>query len=141
MVKLLVEAGGNVSARSNDGRSVVFEAAVKGMKDIVEWLLSQGTDATIPDEDGVTPFHAAATADLAMVKLLCGADVELNVRTLEGKTIFHSAASAGKIDVVRRLTAPGLDTQGTEWNGLGPLHNAMDSSLAVSMKNHDLSRA
>jgi uncharacterized protein len=78
-VKLLVDRGAKVNARSKDGRGAIHIAARQhGTVDIVRLLLDKGVDVNDKDALGGTPLMLAAEAgDLDTVKLLVdrGADV------------------------------------------------------------------
>ena len=54
-VRLLLNAGADPNARTNGGRSPLFQAIEDGLPAEVEALLGGGADPDLPDESGVSP--------------------------------------------------------------------------------------
>ncbi|MBI2677057.1 MAG: ankyrin repeat domain-containing protein [Candidatus Yanofskybacteria bacterium] len=70
-VRVLVEAGADINAVSNEGGSALMLAAQRGWREIVEYLLSRGADKTLVDLEGYTALGAAQTmGHLEIVKLI-----------------------------------------------------------------------
>jgi ankyrin repeat protein len=57
--EVLLQAGAQVNARDERGRTALHAAAAAGYTDIVQLLLEHGADAAAADADGVTPVDAA----------------------------------------------------------------------------------
>lgn len=68
MVRALVEAGADINALTEDGRTPLFQAAFRGHATCVAALLELHADRTIANADGKTP--ADATEEDAIVNLL-----------------------------------------------------------------------
>ncbi|MBD0866017.1 MAG: ankyrin repeat domain-containing protein [Rhodobacteraceae bacterium] len=60
-VQVLIQAGANVEARTNDGETPLHKAAWFGRPNIAAALLDAGADPDARDEKGYTPLHFAAT--------------------------------------------------------------------------------
>lgn len=54
--ELLIRAGADINATDNTGRSAAHHAATlyKGLT-VIEWLLANGSDFKLRDNDGLTP--------------------------------------------------------------------------------------
>jgi ankyrin repeat protein len=48
----------------------------------------------------------------------------VNIKTSEGDTLLHAAASQGKTDIVRELLSYGADVNAKNNDGITPIHNA-----------------
>jgi ankyrin repeat protein len=137
-VRLLVDAGADVNARSKQGMTPLLIAASNaGSIEIVRLLLAKGADvnskrdsgaptaaAVTPDpsdplakrrrhsggEGGYTPLVAAASAnDLEMVRLFVEKGVDVNAESRRGDTALHFAAGAGNLAMVKLLLTKGAN--------------------------------
>jgi len=57
--QVLLDAGANVNARDDSGRTALHAAAAQGYSDVVKFLAEHGADLAVKDVDGVTPIDAA----------------------------------------------------------------------------------
>lgn len=90
--------------------SVLFRWAVEdGYTKIVESLLCGGTDATITNEDGWLPLHAAASKGYVDILelLLDMSKVQVNSRDINHQTALQVAAKKGHQDVIHLLLRNG----------------------------------
>lgn len=55
VAKVLVEAGANVNRQCEHGRTALHMAAAWGHLDLVKYLLEEGADPAIRDEENMTP--------------------------------------------------------------------------------------
>jgi ankyrin repeat protein len=121
---LLEHMGGQgVDTRDGEGKTALFWAAGNGYdghEDMVAFLLSKGADATIQDDEGLTPLmQASIDGHMGVARLLLehiggqGVDTTDNA----GKTALHHAASWGHDDMVSFLLAKGADPNITDLDG------------------------
>ena len=57
MVKLLVEAGADINARGHDGWTALHLAAVNSNRELAGYLLAQGADPNVRDDQGNIPLY------------------------------------------------------------------------------------
>ena len=57
VVKLLVEAGADVNAQDNEGCTALMRAAYSGHRELIEYLLSNGADKDILDNNANKAIH------------------------------------------------------------------------------------
>jgi ankyrin repeat protein len=104
-IRLLLDRGADVHARSTVGRTpLLAAAAANGTVETVRLLLAKGADANAADNTGVTPILAAASVDDgAVVKLLLehGANVAVRANVPQSSTPLMAAAYNGNVELVR----------------------------------------
>lgn len=86
----------------------------------------QPTWVHLPDDEGATPLHAAATMGRAeVVKYLAGHGADLNARDVSsGGTPLLLAAMMGHYETAEALLAAGADVNAASFKGTTPLHVA-----------------
>ncbi|GMH87833.1 hypothetical protein TrVE_jg6813 [Triparma verrucosa] len=118
LVKALIEViGVNPNLNAHDGRigkegsrnvrkaswksTPLHIACSNGRPEVLKYLLSLGTIKVLtPDATGTFPIHLAAGKCLACVKTMLSHNIPLTVRDANKHTLLHSAARAGKSDVL-----------------------------------------
>ena len=107
IVKLLLDAGANVNARSPAG-SALARAAQQGHAEIVRLLLQAGADVEAKDGSGWTPlFSAAMNANSETVEILLKAGANINARANNGWTALKEAQMRGNENIVQQLKSAG----------------------------------
>lgn len=86
-----VKSGANVDARDGCQRTALFLASQQGHSEVVESLVDLGADSNAQADDGSTPLmhaalHGVWSADAAALRVLLGAEADVNVRTNTGGT-------------------------------------------------------
>ena len=76
--KLLVAKGANVNAISESGKTALMLAARDGKKDVVEYLLSVGADASKKDIGGYRALDFAHDIDITIIQSLKAKDYNVD---------------------------------------------------------------
>lgn len=106
IVRILVEAGADIAARSeNDMQNTPINAAVFSNRlAVVRWLLDQGADIDARQRGGLTPLHRAAMlGHLELVRLLLERGADRSLRTADGRTAGDLATARSHDDIARLL--------------------------------------
>jgi ankyrin repeat protein len=104
--RALIEAGADVSARSNNSFWVLplHSAASGGHAEIVELLLAAGAEPDPRQRHGWTPLQAAAqNGDLRSLEALLAAGADPELRNDDGLSATDLARAAGNDELVARL--------------------------------------
>ena len=125
-VKALVKATPDlVFSRDNYGGTPLLWAAMKGHKDIVEFLLANKADVDAKANDDTTALETASVFGHAdVVKLLLANKADVNAKSNLGTTPLHAAADKGYKDIATLLLANKADVNARDNIGLTPLHFA-----------------
>ena len=85
IVNLLLQAGADVNAKSEDGTTVLMLAAYSKEPDVVNILLEAGADVNARDADGKTALHsAAAKGDPRIIRTLLQSGADVNAKVAGG---------------------------------------------------------
>ncbi|MFO1487931.1 MAG: ankyrin repeat domain-containing protein [Verrucomicrobiota bacterium] len=104
VVKLLLEAGANPDAASNNGTTPLVEAVRIGSKPLVNSFLAAGAKSHLQAGAKLSPLHAAAAKGRTeIVELLLARGVPVGLRDAQGKTALMDAVSCGQITVMETL--------------------------------------
>ena len=86
------------------GKTPLHVAALKGYTDIVKYLVENGTDINISDNEGKTPLrNAAFHGHIDIVRYLVENGASFNVVDDKGRTALCNAVFRGRTDVVKYL--------------------------------------
>ena len=127
IVKLLVQYGANLYARTEDGfgDSCIQTAAATGKKEVLQFLLDKGVPVDYRNKYGETALGYAAwfgQYDTAKMLIQRGADVNDHITNLDLRTPLHSAAYEGHVNVVELLLDHGADINALDKNNKTALH-------------------
>ncbi len=86
-IRKLLEAGGNVHERDEDGRTPLHMAVFNGSEEIVELLLSAGANPNAQDKKGVTALNTARSFNglESICRMLIAAGADPDLKDNEGK--------------------------------------------------------
>jgi len=124
-VKVALEVGANVNAKSKLGSTPLHYASNNGHENIVRLLLGNSADVSIISGGGLTAFHYAALGgykNIAQLLLDNGADI--NEKSNNGSTPLHYAARTDHVVFTLFLLAKGADVHAKDDLGQTALHDA-----------------
>ena len=126
-VKDLVDRGGDVNIRDEDGRTALHHAAYCSNVEMCKFLLGRGADVAARDEYGNMAIRRAILSrgpnSLDVVRLLL-TDVTVNTGNNNGERPLHFAARLHLVDIVQLLVDHGAHTNVVDKDGNTPLHEA-----------------
>uniref|UniRef100_A0A0K8S308 Uncharacterized protein n=1 Tax=Lygus hesperus TaxID=30085 RepID=A0A0K8S308_LYGHE len=99
IIKLLIDAGGDVKRRCKNHYSIIHYAVISESFEVVEWCLKNMPVELIDsrDHEGKTPIHLAAKLGLrSILRELKDAGGELRLLSYDGASVVHYAAVSGK---------------------------------------------
>ena len=115
-VKLLLENGAQVEAKSIDGYTPLIYAANsecdsdEDVKKVVSFLLDKGNKVNARTDDGTTALHSACdNGHLETARLLLNHGAVLEAKDSNNDTPLHLACWSNKLDVVKELVQQKAD--------------------------------
>ena len=108
-VRVLVEAGADVNARSNDGSTVLMCAAMYGNPGVVHELVNAGADVNAKDNLGNTALMRAVeyNDNTDMISALIDAGADVNAVNNSGLDAFKGAIALKKTKHARAIKSAG----------------------------------
>jgi ankyrin repeat protein len=106
VAKVLIDAGADVNARSENDFSVlpIHSAVAGGHDDVALVLIDGGADVNARQVNGWTPLHGAAlNGSLLSVERLLAAGADSTARNDDGATAADLAREAGHTEIADRL--------------------------------------
>ncbi|KAJ6023917.1 Mg2+ transporter protein CorA-like/Zinc transport protein ZntB [Penicillium herquei] len=136
--KLIFEAGGPtlLSSQSTGGLNALCFLACKEGVEYAQYLIDQGIDVQIVDQDGETALHSAALGgNLRLIQILLEKDMGLlNMVNSWGQTPLLLAATNRQFDVFRFLLEKGAETSKRDIDNNDVLHIAVTEGHLDSVK-------
>ncbi|XP_066561064.1 death-associated protein kinase 1 [Amia ocellicauda] len=129
---LLVKAPQAVNHRGLKNLSSPLHEAVSGKTvQAVEFLLSQGADCNLQNQDGNTPLHLAASQrSKCICSLLLQSGANVLLKNKKGDTCLHCAAATGALSICQMLVQKGASIQARNKNGETAVFSAVRSAGA-----------
>jgi ankyrin repeat protein len=110
-VRLLLDQGADVNARSADGTTALMHATTVGDAALVRLLLDHGADVNAKNATGATALMWAV-GDREKVRLLLDRGADVNARADSGRTpLMIAVGSPRAADVAKLLIARGADAR------------------------------
>ena len=114
VVRILLEAGGDINGRNDNGETPLYWATVWGQQHSVVILLDHGADPNIADTDGSTPLmNAAYRGPVSIIELLLASGAALETKNKRGRSALGTAFFTGRVEVARCLIEHGAAVDGT----------------------------
>ncbi len=107
----------------HDGSTLFHAAAMRGRREMVEYLLPCVSNINLTGPGALTALHLAAAkghADLVRLFLEQGADPDSGNQ--DNRTPLHLASAEGRIEIARLLLDAGADIEARDGSGFTPLH-------------------
>ena len=114
-----------INAKSWGDWTPLHRAAQFGYADIVDFLISKGSNMEAKTDLGMTPLYTAIIGQKSDIcKQLIDKGADIFTRRNDGETMLHIAAALGQKDIVELLILKGLTVDMTKRYGITSLHLA-----------------
>jgi ankyrin repeat protein len=133
-MKLLIDKGADVNARSTAGATALMWAAADLAK--VRLLVERGADVNVVSESGRTALLLAALSDRSgpIVRLLLTHGANAQVVDSTGMTTLHAATFGNDSDSIAQLVAAGVNVSPGDAQGSTALMNAASEGNLAAVK-------
>ncbi len=127
-LRLLVDAGADVGAVADKGRSAIYLSSLQGHAEVVEALVRLRADCNQTDAEGRTPLDAGSfRGHLRCVEVLLKECAYVNKARHDGVTPLFLASQDGYWDVVDALLDSGAHVNKSSDDGDTPLRIACEN--------------
>ncbi len=113
--------GVDLNEKDKVGETALHKAAKADCAEVMEMLILRGANVNAVDDKGQTPLFFASSPNIA--RILLDNKAELMYRDKLSKSVLHSAAASGNIDVAQFFLAKKISIGATSVEGT-PLHLA-----------------
>jgi ankyrin repeat protein len=125
-IKQGLAQGFELNQKNAHGQTVLHYAALNGHSTLVNWLIAQGAEIIVQDNNLYTPlFYACVEKDnlqhqalvdkrderLTIIKQLLALGADLNIQNKQGKTLLHCAEQFDNLSLARFFLEQGGDPQ------------------------------
>jgi len=110
MIKMLIQAKGDIDIRSFIGRTCLLKCIVAYRLATAEKLLNLGANPNICDSDGLYPIHVCATYKLLLLlRKLVAHKADINSQDVKGRTALYLSINAGHLEIPTELVKFGCN--------------------------------
>lgn len=132
IVKLLSKDLKDINATNKKGQTALMLAYANNTPEVVEFLVTQGSDPLLKDADGnslayylLESFDPKKSEDFdAKLAILQKKGVSLNTVQAEDNTLYHFAAKENDLALLKRLKDFNIDVNAANDEGITALHQA-----------------
>ncbi len=132
LIKLLSKHVRNIDAINNEGQTALMLAYGNNSSEVVEFLLNEKSNISLKDSSGNTiAYYLLESFDAkkpegfeAKLKILQKKGIKLNAVQSDGNTLYHLAAKANDISLLKRLASFDIDVNARNDEGMTALHQA-----------------
>ena len=118
-----------VDVRDNSGKTPLHWACMGVHKDVVKYLVDQGSDVNARDNNKVSPLHSLSIlGHNECIKLLLKKGANIGLKDISGNDALFYAAYAGQKDIVEILCDNGAKINVKNNNDLTPTDLAIDNN-------------
>ncbi|KAL3831623.1 hypothetical protein ACJMK2_023356 [Sinanodonta woodiana] len=121
-------------AMPSNGLTLFLCSCLSGKRDLINFLLKKGADATLTTKEGDSALYLATFGvlnsprpDTRVLEDLIKAGCCINTSNLRGYTPLHRAASKGDLSVIRTLLRYGADPYIASASGVYPIDSAINA--------------
>jgi len=136
-IDALLANGAGVNTKDRTGRTPLHWAAVKGNKEVAEFLIAKGANLEAIDRTGRTPLHQAALEGhdgVAILLINKGANV--HARDPMGGTPLHCAAISAVDIILLALIAKKADVNAKDSEGKTPIDWAWKEDTKTFLRKY-----
>ena len=133
VVEAFIKKGGlDFNKRDTLGNTALFYACMKGSKDIVKLLLSNGADCSLANNNSMLPLHAVSkSGNKEIISLLLNEGADINATDKEGRTPLIYTLMENRTEAAKLLLEKGADSQIKDNDG----HKAIDYATANGLRD------
>lgn len=130
-VRDLVQKGAKINEDLDEyGATALHWSAVKGHRDVAEFLILKGAIVDQKNRDGDTALHlAVAFGHKDLVQLLLAKGAKIGERRREGTTPLYIAVGRNQKEIAELLVASGAEIDARNRDGVTPLYHAAGKNL------------
>ncbi len=128
--KLLIDAGVDINAQNEAGKTALMDASVNGHTSLVEFLLQSGADINITDKNEKTALdYAIENGQLSVTRLLL--DNKQPSQENLNSYLMAAVQQTSSLNVVNEIIKRGADVNTTDKNLNSPLSMALDKKYLM----------
>lgn len=122
-----MDKGVDLNVKTNEGRTLLHVATLRGMTDLVQKIIELGGDVNTADNDGMTPLMKSIWSDSREVfyLLLSSKGIEIDAIDNKGKSALHYAVVEVNRTLIEELLNKGASMSLKNNMGTSPIDEAM----------------
>ncbi|MHC4798404.1 MAG: ankyrin repeat domain-containing protein [Planctomycetota bacterium] len=122
IVKILLNAGADVTIGDNENSQPIHNAAVGGHLEVVDILINHGVDINCQDDNGATALSFAVSYGRSeMVKYLLSMGVDPTIKNTYGRPPLHLAIMNRQFEIAELLVQSGVSVDSISSKPFAPI--------------------